>query len=111
MIILGIPLLFYLIGFSIVCMASRWWILLPVSAGVMLLGMWIRDAVWADTGFGADTARSFLTLAAIGCLTGFTTRAILLATGWSARNGRGRDLTIAMLVSAPAAYGIWAAYG
>lgn len=105
MIILGFPILFYLVGFAAICLANRWWTFIPVSIAIFATEWWFRDVASQGTGLMADTARTMLLLTALGTASGFVARAILLATGWSALRGRGLSVTLAILVAVPMAYG------
>ena len=108
MIIFGLPILLYLIGFMTICLASRWWALIPVSAIVFTTEWWFKDVAHGTTGFMADTAATMLLLTVIGTIAGFVTRVTLLTTGWSALQGRGLALTLVVFVMGPVAYALTA---
>ena len=108
MIIFGLPILLYLIGFMTICLASRWWALIPVSAIVFSTEWWFRDVARETTGFMADTAATMLLLTVIGTIAGFVARIVLLSTGWSALKGRGLSLTLVVFVMGPVAYALTA---
>lgn len=104
MIILGLPILFYLIGFVTICLASRWWTFIPVSA-VVFAAEWRFWDVGSGDGIVATTATTMLLLAVLGTAAGFVTRATLLLSGGAALRGRGLMLTLIVFVSVPLAYG------
>lgn len=108
MIILGIPILFYTIGFAALCMASRWWALLLMGAAALIAGSWIHEAVSRDVGFGSDTAKTMLTLTALGASAGFATRSTLMISDWQALRGRGLALTLVIFIAVPIVYGLTA---
>ena len=108
MIIFGLPILLYLIGFMTICLASRWWALIPVSGLVFATEWWFRDVARGTTGFMADTAATMLLLTVIGTIAGFVARIVLLSTGWSALKGRGLALTLVVFVMGPVAYALTA---
>lgn len=109
MIILGFPILLYLIGFTTMLLVCRWWALVPTSAIVFGLEWRYRGLLHQGTGFIASTADTMLLLAVIGTVAGFMARTLLLMTGWSAMRGRGLALTLTIFVSVPVIYGLTAA--
>lgn len=108
MIVLGFPILLYLIGFSALLLACRWWAFVPVAAVVFSLEWRYRGILHEGSGFVARTADTMLLLAVIGTVAGFSARALMLATGWSALRGRGLALTLTIFVSVPVIYGLTA---
>lgn len=107
MIILGLPILFYLIGFATICLANRWWTFIPVSAAIFA-AEWRFWGIGSEDGVVASTATTMLLLTVLGTGAGFATRAALLLSGGTALRGRGLALTLVVLVSVPLAYGFFA---